>query len=323
MTSRTARSVPKNSTNVRTQEAALGALRFGLRAARAVSPSLATAYAERVFLTARRHTRPAWERTILDDAVPFRVPLRAGWLPAWSWGEARGEGKTVLLVHGWEGRGSQLGTFVAPLVTQGYRVVTFDGPGHGDAPSRRASIVDHAAAVWAMRHAEGKFASIVAHSVGCASTILASEREPLADRYVFVASPLDPTAFMRTFSRVLGLDPLLQDRLTARLEARFGMHMTDLDVRRVAPKMEVPALVVHDRDDAEVPLACGETLASLWPESRLHVTTGLGHRRILRSPDVAKVVLDFVAEGRPVSDDGRNWLDRDLYDRDRRWRQSA
>jgi hypothetical protein len=40
-------------------------------------------------------------------------------LPVYSWGS----GPTILLAHGWSGRGSQLGAFVEPLVEQGFRLV--------------------------------------------------------------------------------------------------------------------------------------------------------------------------------------------------------
>ena len=42
----------------------------------------------------------------------------------YSWGS----GPTVLLVHGWEGRGSQLSAFAPALVKAGFRVVAVDMP---------------------------------------------------------------------------------------------------------------------------------------------------------------------------------------------------
>jgi len=35
------------------------------------------------------------------------------------------------MVHGWNGRGAQLGAFAPELVRVGFRVVTFDTPAHG------------------------------------------------------------------------------------------------------------------------------------------------------------------------------------------------
>jgi hypothetical protein len=52
-------------------------------------------------------------------------------------------------------------------------------------------------------------------------------------------------------------------------------------------------LVVHDRDDPEVPLAAGSAVAEAW-RARLDVTSGLGHRRILRDEAVVSAVVEFV-----------------------------
>ena len=57
----------------------------------------------------------------------------------------------------------------------------------------------------------------------------------------------------------------------------------------------MPALVVHDRGDREVPFEHGETLARSWPGARLMVTEGLGHRRILRDPEVVRAVVEAVS----------------------------
>ena len=54
-----------------------------------------------------------------------------------------------------------------------------------------------------------------------------------------------------------------------------------------------PTLVVHDRGDAFTPVTDGEAVAAAWPSTRLRLTDGLGHRRLLRDPDVVAEVVDF------------------------------
>jgi pimeloyl-ACP methyl ester carboxylesterase len=61
----------------------------------------------------------------------------------------------------------------------------------------------------------------------------------------------------------------------------------------------VPALIIHDRDDADVPWQQAELLAKAWPGARLLLTRGLGHMRILRNRDVIQTSVDFIA-GKPA-----------------------
>jgi pimeloyl-ACP methyl ester carboxylesterase len=61
--------------------------------------------------------------------------------------------------------------------------------------------------------------------------------------------------------------------------------------------MTVPALIFHDRDDRDVPYAHGEEIAGAWPGAQLVPTSGLGHRAILRDPDVIRRTVTFLSDG--------------------------
>src|SRR5205814_10403776 len=101
-----------------------------------MSASIAERTAARLFTTPHRAPRPEQENLLLARARAFRVDG----LAAWRWGS----GSPVLLVHGWEGRGAQLGAFVDPLLARGFSVVTFDASAHGASPGMLATASDFA-----------------------------------------------------------------------------------------------------------------------------------------------------------------------------------
>ena len=123
-----------------------------------------------------------------------------------SWGDpAR---PPVLVVHGWEGRGSQLATFVPALRAAGFRVVAFDGPGHGQSRTQRSSAVHMALAIERIAQHTGPLAGVVAHSVGGAATVLAFHLSRGAldvKRCVLVAPPVSAKRFFDGFCAALGL----------------------------------------------------------------------------------------------------------------------
>jgi hypothetical protein len=81
-------------------------------------------------------------------------------------------------------------------------------------------------------------------------------------------------------------------------EKRIGARWEDLPLVPLRGLGEPPPmLVVHDRDDREVPFADGAAIAAVWPGARFLETSGLGHRRVLRDPAVVEAVVDFVAAG--------------------------
>ena len=313
-------SAPKNRTVVRSKTT-IRLARAALQAAFAMSDELGTSLAERMFITPRRHARPAREAAVLASAREFSVDVALcspRWqgatrtLAAWRWGF----GPTVLLVHGWEGRGSQLGAFVAPLVEAGCTVVAFDAVGHGDSPDHRLYLTDFADCVAGVAQAIGPLHAIVAHSFGAAAVLLAHARGGVeAPRNVLVAPNVLVADSLERFASELGLDDQDRAAFERRIEERTGTTIDSLAVERLAGSRDAGLLVIHDRDDREVPFRQGERLAAAWPNAQLHATDGLGHRRVLRDADVIARTVAFVRHGLPVpaSDLVREvdrWLDR-------------
>lgn len=317
----TATARPNKSTIVRSENRTLRATRAGLRVLSPHAPSLAARWAERLFLTARRFERPSWEARALASARPGRVRHGGdGWLPTWTWTpEERAADQalpTVLLVHGWEGRGSQLAAFVPELLERGFRVVAFDAPGHGDSPLPRASLVEHARAILTIAGAVGPLHAVIGHSVGGAATLLATRFGLSVERLALVAPPSTPAHFASAFAKILGLERVVLDAMIARLEARYDLRFDELDVTTDAARLEAPLLVVHDREDAVVTFDNGERLATSAPRGELVEVAGVGHRAILRAPAVVERVVRFVGGAAPAF---AETLDGELFLRDMRW----
>ena len=92
-----------------------------------LAPKLTAKLARPILMTPHVPRAREWELGVLAEAQP--ITFRFG-LAGLRWGS---HGPIVLLVHGWEGRGSQLAAMVPLLVEAGFSVVTFDAPGHGEA----------------------------------------------------------------------------------------------------------------------------------------------------------------------------------------------
>jgi pimeloyl-ACP methyl ester carboxylesterase len=83
------------------------------------------------------------------------------------------------------------------------------------------------------------------------------------------------------------------------MEATFGPAVWDRTAADlVAPRLAVPALLLHDPSDDETPFSETVELAAAWPGARLVPVAGLGHRRLLRHPSTVSATLEFLAEGR-------------------------
>lgn len=277
-------------------EIGLTVMRGALRVLSRTAPRVATRIATDLFMKPRRFRTPPREEALMEGAERFDVRAGANLtIRAWRWGA----GPVVILAHGWEGRGSQMAPFVAPLVAAGHQVVTFDAPGHGTSDGNRASLPHFA---WALRSvasatADDAPAAIIAHSFGCAATTLALREGLSAERVVFISPPLDPVDYTNRFADILGLEPEIVDAMRMRIEERFLRKWSDYSLAESARTMTAPLLVIHDRDDQETFWREGAAIADAWPGATMMTTEGLGHRRILREPSVIEAATAFVRSG--------------------------
>ena len=97
------------------------------------------------------------------------IPFRDGFLKVREWGS----GLTVLLVHGWNANWSHFGKLIPVLLNQGYRVVAYDAPAHGESSGNQTNIVEMSSALLAVKKDIGEVHAVVGHSLGGATTALA------------------------------------------------------------------------------------------------------------------------------------------------------
>jgi pimeloyl-ACP methyl ester carboxylesterase len=168
-------------------------------------------------------------------------------------------------------------------------------PGHGDSGGRLVTLPHVVAAIRAVAAARGPVRAVVAHSMGAAATARALYEGLGADAAVLIGPPAEMVTPSAVYAEALGLAPRVRALMQERVERRVGMPWSAFDVTRLAPSLGVPALVVHDRGDAEVPWQHGDAIARAWPGARLLTTDALGHRRILRAPEVVRAAVAFVA----------------------------
>jgi pimeloyl-ACP methyl ester carboxylesterase len=237
-----------------------------------------------------------------DAGLPahrFTLPVGGHQVVAWDWGR----GPTVILTHGWSGHAGQMAAFVQPLVRAGYHVVAFDHPAHGQSGGKRATYLSLTEALTAIAKRVEPVHAIIAHSLGSTATILAVSRGLSVERVVLVAPPAESPMYARAFGRAIGLPPERIEGMIDRIRVMVGGNLDDLDARRLAARLRAPALIIHDPEDREVPIAHGEAIAAAWPGARLARVSGLGHHRLLRDPAVIETAVAFVrgASAEPVA----------------------
>ncbi len=268
------------------------ALRTAFRTVGTVAPHVAARWAETLFCTPPRHDAPVADEEFVATGRRFLVRSDGQDIAAWEWGD----GPTVLLAHGWGSRAGRFRSVATALVDGGFRVVAHDAPAHGRSTGRLATLPEFARALRAVADHVGDVHGLIGHSLGGAAACLAIRRGLPARRLVLVAAPADVQRFTQAFGDYLRIPPRARLAMRRNLEIRLRIRLEDLHVPTLAREIGIPALVVHDREDDEVPFGHGEEIARAFPEGRLLATSGLGHRAVLRDPGVVRQAVAFLRE---------------------------
>ena len=251
-------------------------------------PDLARRQAERLFTLPPRY---AGRRTQSVDARRETVVAGKHSLAVWQAGPPAAP--AVLLVHGWGGRGVQMGSFVAPLLAAAIASYGSISRDMAKAVADRSRCRTSCARGGARRHARAVRGGDRSFARRGGDRLRDASRSQLG-RVVFVSPPASIDEHAHNFARLLGITPGIRDAMRQRLERRYGVRFAEIDRIDELEQLRLPALFVHDSGDAEVPFEHALRLSARMPGARLIKTYGLGHHRLLREPGVVGAIVDFV-----------------------------
>ena len=266
--------------------------RLGFSIGGTLSPQLAGRLAYKLWFTPTRFPTPASEQAVLETAEIAYRKINGMNIATYSWGQS---GPTVLLVHGWSGRGTQLGAFVEPLISAGYRVLSLDCPAHGRSSGKQTTLYEIADVLLALHDHYGPFDSVITHSFGGPCLAVAMQRGLHTSSVVSICPPARVTALVEKFADTLAIPEKAEKDFIRRFEETFGKNiLEEASMVNNVHELDIPALVIHDEDDDDIPWHEGQDVAQAWKNASFIKTSTLGHRRILRDALTIETAVDFV-----------------------------
>jgi pimeloyl-ACP methyl ester carboxylesterase len=270
--------------------------RLALGASQRVWPGLAVRAAGRLFRTPLPlkwlQRRGGWEHGWRVEAWPFEGANVTVYRPA-----AAPHAPLALLVHGWGGQARQMLPLAEALAARGLKPVLLEMPAHGRSAGTASNLPQFARAidyaVARLRHEGESVRVLAAHSMGANAAAYATARALPVDRLVLLAPPASPRNYTRYFAQVFGLSERTRAAMQQLIEAREGVLMPQFEPAAVGPRLRLPVLVVHDREDRINDFADAEAYERAIEHVQLIATQGLGHRRILKDEAVLAAVASF------------------------------
>ncbi|MGO4770579.1 alpha/beta hydrolase [Flavobacterium sp. W22_SRS_FK3] len=260
-----------------------------------ISPKLATTYAARLFTTPIKHKVPKRELEMDSRSIQTRIhiPSLNKKIMVYEYGKSD---KKILLVHGWSGRGTQLFKIANVLLENGYSVVSFDAPAHGKSEGSTTIMSEFIESILEIEKQYGPFEIAIGHSLGGMSVLNSIKNGLKVKKAIIIGSGDIVKDILDDFIFKLGLKPEISIRLRDYFETRYQVRMNDFSAYKAAKELEIPVLVIHDKNDPEVPVKAGINIYEHLKNGSLFLTEGLGHRKVLGNQNVIKKIIEFILQ---------------------------
>ena len=258
-----------------------------------ISPKLTTVFAAKLFTTPIKHKMPKRELSMDKKSRQelLFIPKINKSIMVYHFGESD---KKILLVHGWSGRGTQLYKFADEFLKLGYSTISFDAPAHGKSGSKTTIMPEFVASTIEMEKQFGPFEAAIGHSLGGMTLMNAIKRGLILKKVVIIGSGDKIKDVLLDFVKSMKLNVKVAESMKIYFESKFGEKLESYAASDAAKSVLIPALVIHDENDYEVPIFCGKNIYNNLPNGEIFVTTRLGHRKILGDKSVIEKTINFI-----------------------------
>ena len=285
------------STNVRENRIKLFLVGSSLNALSLLFPQKTRLMIKNRFFTPVRRKPTLEEKQWLNRATNFQIRVHGKTLQCWKWGE----GPLILTVHGWNGRGVTLHPLFEPLLEQGYGIIGFDAPAHGDSEGSFSNYFEYTDAVRSIVNAMGKdrLAGIIAHSLGAAAVINCLSKEKMGTPTVLIAPALRLRELLNNTFANHGVPAHLYQSIIREMEKEYGYSLEKDNPFDLLEQIKTRVMIAHDHDDALIPFADARMIAQRHEHIVLHATRGQGHKNIIGDIRAQDVMLNYLSHPVP------------------------
>jgi len=254
-----------------------------------ISPSLAARVAFNFISKPKKRKIRVFEKSILEIATKRIIQFKKFKIKTYSWGKGS---KKALLIHGWGGRASNFGAIIPELTKNGYKVISFDGPSHGDSTKKKTSFFEMSDLVKLFLQKD-KYDLIIMHSMGTVLTLTAmSSLKYKVNQMIILTTPSRFIEFIELAVITFGLTAETTKLLINKIKTTTTEYdPVTLKASSVIKNIKMKDVTfIHDKFDKVIPIERSKSVSSLINNSKFIEVEGTGHYRMLWSKKVIEII---------------------------------
>ncbi|MBP2832173.1 alpha/beta fold hydrolase [Aquimarina sp. U1-2] len=232
------------------------------------------------------------QEDFLEAAEDERILINTAKIQTYRW-PAMGE--TILLVHGWESNTYRWKTLIPKLHKQGYNIIAFDAPAHGNSSGNILNVplyttcLQKIIELYRPNH-------LIGHSVGGMTAIFHQYSYPNQEiqKMVVLAPPSEVSRISKEYQHVLKLSSKFMKALNQYFKNKHNYYFEEFSIAGFAKKIENTGLLIHDKYDDIAPYHEAKTIAERWNNAKFVTTEHYGHSLFFEEVD--NMIIDFLKE---------------------------
>lgn len=255
-----------------------------------IKPEKAVYKAYLLFSSPRKGDVKPEQENFLNEAKTTSIEYDSKKIQTYHW---KGEGKTVILVHGWDSNTHRWKDLVEDLQKEKYNIIAFDGPAHGYSEGKLLNVPLYSKCLDRLLKLY-RPEVIIGHSVG-AMTIVYNQylkQSPFVDKLVLLGAPSEMSLIMSDYKRILNLTDKFMTALETYFVKKFDYSFDEFSIAKFAKNVEKQALIIHDEFDRVAPVEAARTIHRNLKHSKLKITEGAGHS--LNKDEIRQEILHFL-----------------------------
>jgi pimeloyl-ACP methyl ester carboxylesterase len=276
------------------QKIAIGYLRARLNMVAVVSPAKAAGLAFKLFGTPQYKSKKT-APDIFKTSVRQVFKLHGKKVTGFRFNHP--QPKKLLILHGFESSCYNFDHFINPAIKQGYEVLAFDAPAHGQSEGKTLSLPVYIDMIRKIVELYGPVNAFIGHSFGglAIAHYLETVKHDHHTKVVLIAPATETTTAIDSFFRFLQLNDAVRMEFENLIYERSGERPVHFSIKRSMKNIKASVLWIHDEDDMVTPLNdLMPLMEKKLPNIEFMITNGLGHRRIYRDMEVKKKVFSFL-----------------------------
>lgn len=258
-----------------------------------LAPAKAGKKAFDLFCKPQRAPLKHYQLAFLDTSNKFDIDFEGLKIQGYKWGKGP---KKLLFLHGWQSHSFRWKKMVETLSLEEYTLIAIDAPAHGLSEGKSITAVLYHKLIVKTVEQLGPMHGVVSHSLGGFSLMFSLYKNPHLPigKAVLMGAPGEVSDFLLSLQQVLRLSTKCMEAVYTHFEKEIGLHPSYFSAIRFAEKLQVPALLIHDKEDREAPYHYAEAVSKVWNNAQLISTTGMGHN--LRNQEVVHWVGEFMKD---------------------------